>query len=62
MNNTDSLALLLQGSITPAILFSGIGFFLMMLGNTLPRPAEQIRQILKQLRTATRKTEPIWKT
>jgi hypothetical protein len=53
MNNTESLALLLQGSITPAILFSGIGFFLMMLGNTLPRPAEQIRQILKQLHTAT---------
>jgi hypothetical protein len=53
MNNPDSLALLLQGSITPAILFSGIGFFLMMLGNALPRPAEQIRQILKQLPNAT---------
>lgn len=53
MNYADSLALLLQGSITPAILFSGIGFFLMMLGNALPRPAEQIRQILKQLRAAT---------
>lgn len=53
MHNADSLALLLQGSITPAILFSGIGFFLMMLGNILPRPAEQIRQILKQLSTAT---------
>lgn len=53
MNTPDSLALLLQGSITPAILFSGIGFFLMMLGNTLPRPAEQIRQILKQLRSAS---------
>ena len=53
MNNADSLALLLQGSITPSILFSGIGFFLMMLGNTLPRPAEQIRQILIQLKSAT---------
>jgi len=53
MNNADSLALLLQGSIAPCILFSGIGFFLLMLGNTLPRPAEQIRQLLNKLRAAT---------
>ena len=53
MTNVDSLALLLQGSIAPCILFSGIGFFLMMLGNTLPRPAEQIRQIINKLQSAT---------
>jgi len=53
MKSVDSLALLLQGSIAPCILFSGIGFFLLMLGNTLPRPAEQIRQCLSKLRAAS---------
>ena len=58
MTNGDSLALLLQGSIAPCILFSGIGFFLMMLGNTLPRPAEQIRQFLKETRSAPSEKRP----
>ena len=50
--NTPALVTILQASIAPFVLISGIGLILLSMTNRIGRPTDLIRHLLPQLKTA----------
>ena len=53
MENQDLIAIL-QASLTPVVLISGIGLLLLSMTNRIARPLDRIRFLGKELKTATK--------
>jgi hypothetical protein len=51
--NTQDLIAILQASLTPVILISGVGLLLLSMTNRIARPLDRIRFLGKELKTAT---------
>lgn len=51
--NIDALVSILQASIAPCVLISGVGLLLLSMTNRVARPIDRLRQVLKERETAT---------
>ncbi|MDD3313258.1 DUF2721 domain-containing protein [Pseudodesulfovibrio sp.] len=55
---TSDLVTILQASIAPFVLISGIGLILLSMTNRIARPTDILRSLLPQLKTAPEKDVP----
>ena len=61
MINIDNLIRILQASIAPCVLISGLGLLLLSMVNRLARPIDRIRLLCEDLKGAPREDVPILK-
>lgn len=59
MNNQNLIAIL-QASLPPVVLISGVGLLLLSMTNRLARPLDRIRFLGKELRTAPAADQPFY--
>ncbi len=57
--NIDSLIRIMQASVAPCVLISGIGLVLLSVANRLARPIDRIRLLCRELKGATQEEKPI---
>lgn len=57
--DTPSLITILQASIAPFVLISGIGLLLLSMTNRIGRPTDLIRRLLKEMETAPPAHKPL---
>lgn len=58
MSNHNHLVTILQASLTPVVLISGVGLVLLSMTNRIARPLDRIRLLGKELKTASDTDRP----
>jgi len=58
--NHQNLVAILQASLTPVVLISGVGLLLLSMTNRIARPLDRIRFLGKELKTASQQDQPFY--
>jgi len=58
--DNPNLVIILQASLTPVILISGVGLLLLSMTNRMARPVDRIRHIAHEIKTATQQDKKLY--